>query len=217
MEIVSPRWRARRRNPASRHAAREKGGVFTSPCSQTSGLSIGLTKISYVVYDILSSGADRAAIKPVQPRFQPLEGQHNAQAKLRGLRYLAGQPSACRVREWRLGQEVSPRPGFHPLPPQTVHEVFPHTAFRQPSSRSMRGPVSHVPTTTRHRFGPECAVDNPLATGHSLRGSFRDLWNWWNWPCRACTVTYLPTPARLKQGFFEAASPDSSPLPWPSL
>src|SRR3990172_4563110 len=94
MEIVSPRWRARRRNPASRHAAREKGGVFTSPCSQTSGLSIGLTKISYVVYDILSSGADRAAIKPVQPRFQPLEGQHNAQAKLRGLRYLAGQPSA---------------------------------------------------------------------------------------------------------------------------
>ena len=196
----------------------------------------------------------------------------------------SSESPACRVREWRLGQDVSPRPGFHPLPHQIVHEVFPHTAFRQPSSRSMRGPVSHVPTTTRHRFGPECAVDNPLATGHILRGSFRDLWNWWNWPCRACTVTYLPTPARLKQGafppielcclddqryyfplrlltrrppglrihvlipgvtkdvglrpretslvalpafptfrspyageFFEAASPDSSPLPWPSL
>ena len=29
-------------------------------------------------------------------------------------------------------------PGFHPLPHQTVREVFPHTAFRQPSPHSMR-------------------------------------------------------------------------------
>ena len=123
-----------------------------------------------------------------------------------------------------------------------------------------------------------------LATGHSRRGSCRDLWNWCCWPFRACTVTYLPALARLKQGsfppielcclndhqycnplrlltrhppglridvlrpgvtkdvglrpreislvalpafptfrspyageFFEAASPESSPLPWPSL
>ena len=145
-------------------------------------------------------------------------------------------------------------------------------------------PCRTFSTTTRHRFGLERAVDSPLATGHSLRGSCRDLWNWWNWPFRACTVTYLPALARLKQGsfppielcclddhqycnplrlltrrtpglrihvlipgvtrdvglrpreislvalptfptfrspyageFFEAASPESSPLPWPSL
>src|SRR3990172_1243139 len=86
MGIESPRWSARRRNPASRRAAREKGGVFTLPWSQTNGLSFGPTLTPYVIYDILSSGADSSDIKPLQPRFQPLEGQHNAQAKLRGLR-----------------------------------------------------------------------------------------------------------------------------------
>jgi hypothetical protein len=29
-------------------------------------------------------------------------------------------------------------PGFHPLPHRTVHEVFPHTALRQPSSWSIQ-------------------------------------------------------------------------------
>src|SRR4030066_691663 len=63
-------------------------------------------------------------------------------------------------------------------------------------------PCRTFSTTTSHRFRPEQAADNPLATGHSLRGSCRDLWNWWNWPFRACTVTYLPALARLKQGSF---------------
>jgi hypothetical protein len=63
-------------------------------------------------------------------------------------------------------------------------------------------PCRPFSTTTSHRFRPEQAADNPLATGHSLRGSCRDLWNWWNWPFRACTVTYLPALARLKQGSF---------------
>src|SRR5690606_16739735 len=35
----SPRWSMRSSTPASRRAALEKGGVLTSPCSQTSGLS----------------------------------------------------------------------------------------------------------------------------------------------------------------------------------
>jgi len=31
-----------------------------------------------------------------------------------------------------------PYPGFHPLPHQTVREVLPHTAYRQPSSWGIR-------------------------------------------------------------------------------
>ena len=84
--MESPRWRARNWNPASRRAAREKGGVFTSPWSQTNGLSFGLTQTPYVTYDILSSGAKEAGNRLPRPRFWPLKGQHNAQAKLRGLR-----------------------------------------------------------------------------------------------------------------------------------
>src|SRR5262245_13923049 len=37
----SPRCNRRRSIPASMRAAVERGGVFTSPCSQTSGLSVG--------------------------------------------------------------------------------------------------------------------------------------------------------------------------------
>ncbi len=36
---VSPRWSQRSNTPASIRAAAENGGVLTSPCSQTSGLS----------------------------------------------------------------------------------------------------------------------------------------------------------------------------------
>jgi len=36
-------------------------------------------------------------------------------------------------------------PGFHPLPPRTVHEVFPHTALRQPSSWGVQGYALHTP------------------------------------------------------------------------
>jgi hypothetical protein len=32
-----------------------------------------------------------------------------------------------------MAPRVAYRPGFHPLPLQTVREVLPHTAFRQPS------------------------------------------------------------------------------------
>ena len=32
----------------------------------------------------------------------------------------------------------SPYPGFHPLPPRTGREVFPHPALRQPSSWSIQ-------------------------------------------------------------------------------
>jgi hypothetical protein len=38
-----PRCSSRSRYPASKRAACPKGGVFTSPCSQASGLSFGLT------------------------------------------------------------------------------------------------------------------------------------------------------------------------------
>src|ERR1700683_4582345 len=40
---MSPRWRRLSKYPVSSRAARENGGVLTSPCSQASGLSLLLT------------------------------------------------------------------------------------------------------------------------------------------------------------------------------
>ncbi len=48
-----PFWSSRRRYPASSLAEAEKGGVFTSPCSHTKGLSLGRIRadaMSYVTY-----------------------------------------------------------------------------------------------------------------------------------------------------------------------
>ena len=41
-------------------------------------------------------------------------------------------------------------PGFHPLPHRTVHEVFPHTAHRQPSSWSIQAIHCHDFSITCH-------------------------------------------------------------------
>lgn len=50
----SPRWRRRSNTPASIRAEAEKGGVFTSPRNQTSGLPIGrrqgIQYMSYMTY-----------------------------------------------------------------------------------------------------------------------------------------------------------------------
>jgi hypothetical protein len=50
------------------------------------------------------------------------------------------------VRETRLlsvscesASTPAPYPGFHPLPPRTGREVFPHTALRQPSTGGIQG------------------------------------------------------------------------------
>jgi hypothetical protein len=43
IESSSPPCNLRNRNPASTFAAVEKGGVYTSTCSQASGLCFGLT------------------------------------------------------------------------------------------------------------------------------------------------------------------------------
>jgi len=43
--------------------------------------------------------------------------------------------------------------GFHPLPPRTGHEVFPHPALRQPSSWSIQDSVDE-------NFGNEAAFES---------------------------------------------------------
>jgi hypothetical protein len=45
----------------------------------------------------------------------------------------------------RGGFTIPPGPRFQPPPRQTVREVLPHTAFRQPSSWRVQGLVPHIP------------------------------------------------------------------------
>ena len=54
---LSPLCSLRRRKPASRRAAVEKGGVLTSPWSHTSGLFTEFIGLVYVGYDIFGSAA----------------------------------------------------------------------------------------------------------------------------------------------------------------
>jgi hypothetical protein len=51
----SPCWSRRSRYPHSILAAEENGGVLTSPCSQTRGLSEDVIGTIYVISDILST------------------------------------------------------------------------------------------------------------------------------------------------------------------
>ena len=51
----SPFCGRRSKNPASILACFEKGAVRISPCSQTKGLSFGLIRVVYVIFDIQAS------------------------------------------------------------------------------------------------------------------------------------------------------------------
>ena len=60
----SPVCSRRNRYPASTLPVFENGGVFTSPCSQTRGLSRLSMCLRYVNSDIVSSAADERAASP---------------------------------------------------------------------------------------------------------------------------------------------------------
>lgn len=109
----SPRCRRRRRNPASCLTSFEKGGDFTSPCSQTRGLCFGLAARS-----ICQNGHTRKCQRRGTDRRQGLEGGHGvsrggAEGQLRlrracpGLRRMrGGKPIALRsvrrvIPRWR--------------------------------------------------------------------------------------------------------------------
>jgi hypothetical protein len=87
--------------------------------------------------------------------------------------------SIGRVEDWR---GIFYQTRFQPPPPQTVREVFPHTAFRQPSSCDFQD------------FFVAFQRTYPLVVKHSLRWSSRDLSCGVVGcdPVTSCTVTYLP-------------------------
>jgi len=74
-----------------------------------------------------------------------------------------------------------PYPGFHPLPPRTVREVFPHTALRQPSSGSFRGYATHIPALKKYF---SVLLPRPATThragicGHRARGIADSCSSW---------------------------------------
>ena len=85
---------------------------------------------------------------------------------------------------------ASPCLGFHPLPPRTGREVFPHPAPRQSSSWSFQG--FELPGLTWPVTSSQTEPLSLLAPKYSLRWSCRDLSMGVIGPLGACTVTYLP-------------------------
>ena len=88
---------------------------------------------------------------------------------------------------------ASPYPGFHPLPPRTGREVFPHPAPRQSSSWSFQG--FELLGLTWPVTSSQTEQLSLLAHKYSLRWSCRDLSMGVIGPAGAGTVTFVP--ARL--------------------
>ncbi len=95
-------------------------------------------------------------------------------------------------------------PGHHLLPFQTVLEVFPQTAFRLPSARSVQ---VNAPDP---EDGTCVASGSSLIPAPSIFASPIDR----NLPCSTAPFHSIPLP--LRRRVLRAALPDSSPLPWPS-
>jgi len=68
----SPLCKRLSKYPAVSRVAAESGGVLISPCSQASGLSVGLTSAVYVISDISTSASGAPPIHCMQPTPQPV-------------------------------------------------------------------------------------------------------------------------------------------------
>jgi hypothetical protein len=131
------------------------------------------------------------------------------------------------VRLWL--QLLTPYPGFHPLPPRTVREVFAHTALRQPSSDGFRGYATHTPCLNKYssplrtiRMVNAFSFQRPLVPlihrTHRLNpmitmGVDHRPNETSPVPSSAFTTSRPP----YARGAFGAAFPGSSHLPWRSL
>src|ERR1051326_6889931 len=78
---LSPACKRRKRNPASILASLEKGGVFTSPWSHTSGLSVLFIQykdMSFLTYSQVANsqtGAIERLTRQTRMRAKPLRGK----------------------------------------------------------------------------------------------------------------------------------------------